>query len=77
VAHIVAPVTQRPAGAAREHRASPSASKRGGDSGDSDPSEPEPALAGPSPRFSRPWRDVDEVVAERRRALDALTGGTP
>ena len=44
---------------------------RGGDSGD--PDEPPPALAGPS----RPWRDVDEAVAERRRALDALSGGKP
>jgi hypothetical protein len=42
---------------------------------DDDPHEQPPALAGPSPRFSRPWRTVDEAVDARRRALDALTAG--
>ena len=60
-------VTRRPAAkrAASASRGSP----------DDDPHEQHPALAGPSPRFSRPWRNVDELVADARRALEALTGG--
>jgi hypothetical protein len=73
----VAPLPQpvcRPLIAARERRDSSRASRAGPSSSD-DPHEQPPALAGPSPRFSRPWRSVDDAVAERRRALDALTGG--
>jgi hypothetical protein len=31
---------------------------------------PRPALPGPSPRFSRPWRQVDQTVASRLAALE-------
>jgi hypothetical protein len=69
----------RTSAAPREHRAASSSRSSGQDPGSDDP-DPEPPprpLAGPSPRFSRPWRDVDEAVAERRRALAALAAQDP
>jgi hypothetical protein len=41
--------------------------------GDPDPGEPPPALAGPSPRFSRPWRPkADRQLAEALKRLEGL-----
>lgn len=71
--HRVAPArlrSARPRGAGRPRaRAVARASSRGGDSGDSGDGEPPPPpgspLAGPSPRFSRPWRPaVEEQVLD-------------
>ncbi len=56
----------RGAGRPRARRVSRSTT-RSGDSGDSEPGEPPPALAGPSPRFSRPWRPITEALLDGAR----------